>query len=172
MGEKQDRRRKYIYLFFACIIITPVLLSGCFRFYEELITRTDFEQAADWTSQENFQEAANKYEQIAALHPRVGDEVHFQMGMIYVSPQNQNKDYKKAMECFQRVVSNYPESRYRRDSELLISLINEISTRDNKVNTQRRQIDSLEQKIEEIEKKLVLMKEVDMNLKQKKKTFP
>jgi len=171
MGEKQNRRGKHFYLFLACVIITPVLLSGCAHFYEELITKPDFEQAEDFTGQGNYTAAVSQYERIIARHPLVGDAVLFQMGIIYVSPRNQHKDYQKALECFQKLINNYPESMHRKQSDVLISLINEISDRDKKVNIQRRQIDKLEQQVEEIEKKLEQMKEVDMNLKQKKKHF-
>lgn len=172
MGKKRNGQGKHFYLFFACVLIIPVLLSGCAHFYEDLITRSDFQQAGNFTRQENYKAAISKYEQIIARHPLVGDRVLFQMGIIYAAPHNQQKDYQKSLECFQRLVKNYPESRYRQDSNVLIFLINEISGRDKIGVTQRRQIDKLEKQVAEFEKKIEQIKEVDMNLNQKKKTFP
>jgi tetratricopeptide (TPR) repeat protein len=186
MGKKQDRRGKHFYLFFACSIIISVLLTGCAHFYEELITRSDFQQAGDFTRNGNYKASVSKYEQIIAGYPLVGDRVLFQMGIIYASPRNQQKDYQKSLDYFQRLIKNYPESGYRQDSDTLIFLIHEISSRDKSVFTQRRQIDKLEQQIdkfeqqvdklkqqvEESEKKIERIKEVDMNLKHKKKTLP
>lgn len=183
MGNKQDRRGKHLYLFFACIIITPILLSGCAHFYNELITKPDFEQAEDFMRQGNYNAAQVKYEQIIDHNPLVGDRALFQAGIIYALPNNKHKDHHRALEYFQQLVNNYPKSRYRQQSDLFISLITDISNKDKKVSTQHKQIDKLEQQVDklkqqvdklkqqvdEVEKKLEQMKEVDMNLKQKKK---
>lgn len=144
-------------------------MSGCTRLYEDLITKPDLEQARDFARQENYNEAVNKYEQVIAQHPVVGDSVLFQLGIIYISPRNQHKDYQKALEYFQHLLKNYPESSYWQDSEALIYLIAEILIRDKKMGTQLKQIDKLEKQVEEIEGKLEQIKKVDMNLKQKKK---
>ncbi|MGV8056990.1 MAG: tetratricopeptide repeat protein [Smithellaceae bacterium] len=162
MGKKQNRRGKHFHLFFACFIIVSTLLSGCANLYERLVTKPDFEQAEDLVRQEDYNAAAGKYEQIIARHPLVGDAVLFQLGIIYALPQNQHKDYHKALEYFQRLVKNYPESKYRRDSDVLVSLVNDILIKDKKMSTQHKQLDKLEQKLEQ-------MKKVDMNLKQRKK---
>jgi hypothetical protein len=171
MGEKQSRQGKHFYLFFACLIIT-ISLFGCARFYEELITKPDFEQAENFTIQGNYNAAVTKYEEIIGSRPQKGDGALFQLGIIFALPQNKHKDYSRALEYFQRLVNKYPESRYRRDSDVLISLINELVHKDKKMITQHKQIDKLEKQVEEIEKKLEQMKQIDLNLKQKKKTFP
>jgi outer membrane protein assembly factor BamD (BamD/ComL family) len=126
MGKKQIRRRKHFYFFLACVLIIPILLSGCAHFYEELVTRSDFQQAGDLTRQGNYKDSLNKYEQIIGRHPSVGDGVLFKMGLIFASAKYQQKDYQKSLECLQQVIKNYPESSYRQDSDVLISLIEEL----------------------------------------------
>jgi outer membrane protein assembly factor BamD (BamD/ComL family) len=179
MGKKQGWRGKHFYLFSACIIIASILLSGCAHFYEELMARPDFDQAEDLTRQGNYNAAQVKYEQLIDHYPLAGDQALFQTGIIYAMSQNKHKDYHKALEYFQRLVNKYPKSKYRRNSEVLISLISEIVSKDKRAITQHKQIDKLEQQVDklkqqadEVEKKLEQMKEVDMNLKQKKKKFP
>jgi len=175
-------------------------LSGCAHVYEELITKSDFEQAELFVRQGDYETAASKYEQILVQHRSFGDAALFQIGIIHVLPRNQHRDYQKALEAFQRLLNDYPLSRYGRDSAVLVSLIDEISTRDEKAGTQRKQIgeleqrvtslideisgrdqkvgaqskqiDKLEQQVGDMEKKLEQMKEVDMRLKQKKKRLP
>ncbi|HNS55414.1 MAG TPA: tetratricopeptide repeat protein [Smithellaceae bacterium] len=177
MGKKQDRRGKYVHLFFACFLIIPILqLFGCAHYYNEMAAATDFEQAENFTRQGNYNAAAAKYENIAESYPGTGDRALFQAGVIYMLPQNKRKDYRTAWEYFRRLVNKYPKSSYRQDSEIFISLINEINNRDKKISTQHKQINKLEQQtnkleqhVEEIEKKLELMKKIDMNLKKKKK---
>lgn len=172
MGEKQNRRGKHFYFFFACVILIQILLSGCAHFYDKFAAGPDFKQADDFTKQGKYEAAADKYEQIIDRYPQAGDRALFQAGIIYVLPQNRHKDYYKALGYLQSLADKYPKSTYRQDSDLLVSLLNEIVAKERKLVTQHKQIYKLEQQTEEIEKKLEQMKKVDMNLKQRKKTFP
>ena len=199
MGKKQIRRRAH--LFFACIIITPILICGCSHLYEGFLARPAFKEANDLLNQGNYKDSLSKYEQIIVRYPTAGDRVLFEMGVIYACPNNQQKDYQKSLECFQKLIKSYPASEYRKDSEVMISLINEVTrktslinemtrktsfisdvsrktplvndvtSKDKRIITQRKQIETLEQQVKELEKKIEQMKEVDMNLKEKKKSF-
>jgi outer membrane protein assembly factor BamD (BamD/ComL family) len=202
MGKKQNRRRGHLYFFFACIIITPILMCGCSHFYEGFLARPAFTEANDFLSQGSYKASLNKYEQIIERYPMAGDRVLFEMGVIYAFPRNQQKDYQKSLECFQKLIKDYPRSEYRQDSEVMISLINEVTSKDKRVITQQKQIEALEQQVQkfakknevtskdkrvftqqkqietleqqvgELEKKIEKLKEVDMNLKEKKKSLP
>jgi phage shock protein A len=73
-------------------------------------------------------------------------------------------------------MKNYPNSEYRKNSDAMLSLLaeiasrdNEITSRDKRVMSQKRHVDELVQQLEALEKKIEKMKEVDMNLKQRKK---
>jgi outer membrane protein assembly factor BamD (BamD/ComL family) len=113
----------------------------------------------------SYKASLGKYEQIIVRYPEEGDRVLYEMGVIYAFPRNQQKDYQKSLECFQKIIKDYPESKYRQGSNVMIFLINEVTR-------QRKQIDKLERQVEEFEKKIEQMKEVDMNLKEKKKSVP
>ncbi|PKN19634.1 MAG: hypothetical protein CVU71_04475 [Deltaproteobacteria bacterium HGW-Deltaproteobacteria-6] len=165
MGSQQNRRGKHFYLLLALVIITTVLVSGCTHLYEKAVTGPDFSQAEDETGQGNFSAAAVRYEQILSRYPQVGDRALFQLGMIYLLPLNRQKDYSKALEYFQRLAADYPQSRYRRTGDTFVALIADIAGADKRVNAQRRQIEKLEQQLEQL-------KEVDINLNERKKTFP
>jgi outer membrane protein assembly factor BamD (BamD/ComL family) len=133
--------------------------------YEKVVTKPDFSQAEDDVRQGNFSAAAVQYDQIISRYPQVGDRALFQLGMIYLLPQNRQKDYSKALEYFQRLAADYPQSRYRRTGDAFIALIADIAGVDKRVSSQRKQIEKLEQQLEQL-------KEVDINLNQRKKTFP
>ncbi len=165
MGKKQSGRRKHLYFFFACIIVISILMCGCAHLYQGALTKPDFKEANDLMKRGNYKASLSKYEQIIARYPEEGDRVLYEMGVIYAFPRNQHKDYQKSLECFQKIIKDYPESKYRQGSNVMIFLINEITR-------QRRQIDKLERQVEEFEKKIEQMKEVDMNLKEKKKSVP
>jgi tetratricopeptide (TPR) repeat protein len=167
-------------------------MCGCSHLYEGMLARPAFKEANDFSSQGNYKASLSKYEQIIAQYPTAGDRVLFEMGVIYAFPRNQQKDYQKSLECFQKLIKDYPESKYRQDSEVMVSLINEVTRKtsiinevtrktpvindvtgkDKRIITQRKQIETLEQQVKELEKKIEKMKEVDMNLKEKKKLSP
>ena len=165
MGKKQSGRREHLYFLFACIIIVPVLMCGCTHLSEGFATKPDFKEPNDLMKRGNYKASLSKYEQILVRYPTEGDRVLFEMGVIYAFPRNQQKDYQKSLECFQKIIRDYPESKYRQGSNVMIFLINEVTK-------QRRQIEKLDRQVEEFGKKIEQMKEVDMNLKEKKKTFP
>lgn len=172
MGKKQSGRREHLYLFSACMIIASILLCGCAHLYEGIVTRPDFEEANDFLKRGNYKASLVKYEQIIVNHPLAADRALFEMGVIYVYARNPQKDYQKSLECFQKLIKDYPESKYRQNSDVMVSLIDEVTNKDKRIITQRRQNDKLEQQIEELGNKIELMKEVDMTLKQKKKAVP
>lgn len=87
--------------------------------------------------------ALNKYEQIIEKYPTTGDRALFEMGIIYAHPRNEQKDYQKALECFQKVAQDYPGSRYRQDSEMMVFYINNVTIKDNLISTQQAQIEKL-----------------------------
>ncbi|MBN1547739.1 MAG: L,D-transpeptidase family protein [Syntrophaceae bacterium] len=142
MGKKQTKRGRYFYPFTACII-TSILMCGC----TQSQIRSSFREANEYFSQGSYITALSKYEQIIAKYPTASDRVLFEMGIVYAHSGNWQKDYPKAMECFQKLIQDYPESEYRQASEAMISHINNIKTRDGKITAQQAQIENLEKEM-------------------------
>ena len=158
MGKKQIGRGKHLHFFPACLTISLIFICGCADLHDRLMASPDFKRANDFMEEGNYNASLGEYEKIIEHYPRVGDRVLFEMGIIYLSARNHQKDYRKSLECFQKLIKNYPDSKYKQNSDTMISLLT-------RMNSQKRQIDELVQQIEQ-------MKEVDMNLKQKKKAIP
>ena len=147
MGKKQYRVGEHLYFFFACIIITPILICGCSHFYEGFLAKSTFKEANDFFSQGSYKESLSKYEQIIEKYPTAGDRVLFEMGIIYAYHNNEQKDYQKSLECFQKLIKDYPGSEYRQDSEMMIFHINNAAIKDKRIITQQTRIDVLEQEV-------------------------
>jgi len=77
------------------------------------------------------------------------------MGIVYAYNRNEQKDYQKSLECFQKIIKDYPESGYRQDSEVMISLIDNITNKDKRIIKQQTQIETLEQKIKSKENEII-----------------
>ena len=140
MVKKQIRTGTYLY--FLVLIISPVFFCGCSQFYEG-----KFQEANNFFIQRNYSASLNKYEQMLEKYPIIGDRVLFEMGIIYMFPQNDQKDYPKAMDCFQKIIRKYPDSQYRSNSEALISLINSITAKDNQILLQQELVNTLKRDV-------------------------
>ena len=154
MGKKQSGTSNHLYFFFVWIIITPILICGCSHFDKGFQAQATFKEANDFFSQGNYKASLNKYEQILEKYPKVGDRVLFEMGIIYAYPRNEEKDYQKSLECFQKLIKDYPESGYKKDSEVMIFQIHNVTLKDQTIAAQQAQIETLRQtQIETLQQK-------------------
>lgn len=60
----------------------------------------------------NFEGALEEQQRVLSRHPNrpPGDEALFAMGLVFANPDNPKKDYRRALELFRRVVSQFPQS--------------------------------------------------------------
>jgi len=141
-GKIQGRIGKYLRLFFVGIMITPTLICSCSHFDEGHQVRSISREANDFFNQEKYEASLSKYKQIIEKHPAVADRVLFEMGIIYAYPKNERKDYQKSLECFRKIVKEYPDSEYRRDSQMMIFQIQNVINKDKIIATQQTQIEA------------------------------
>ena len=154
---------KYFRLFLVWIMITPILVYGCSHFDEEQISR----EANEFFNQGKYEAALSKYKQIIEKDPAVADRILFEMGIIYGHPRNKKKDYQRSLEYFQKIVKDYPESEYRRDSQMMIVQINNVIIKDKIIATQRKQIETSRQKVKGKESEIITLQAKIETLEQK-----
>jgi lipoprotein-anchoring transpeptidase ErfK/SrfK len=95
-------------------------------------------------------------------HPAAGDRVLFEMGIIYAYPGNEQKDYQQSLECFQKLIKDYPGSGYRKDSELMIFTINNVIVKDRTIAAQQAQIEAIRQEAQSRGNEIItLQKKID-----------
>ena len=70
------------------------------------------------------------------------------MGITYAYPSNENKDYRKALECFQTLVRDYPDSEYRHDSQMMILQIHNVIMKDEIMAAQQAALETSQQTLE------------------------
>jgi len=132
---------------FICIMMTPILLCGCSHFNEAYQARTTFEEANDLFSRGSYQAALDTYGRISETYPATKERVLFETGIIHAYPRNEQKDYQKSLECFQKLIKDYPESGYRQDSEMMIFYINSVALKDRKIAAQQTEIETLRHEV-------------------------
>ncbi len=148
MGKKLRILGKHLSLLFACILMTPMLICGCSHFNGGFETKSSFIEANDFFSQGNYKASLSKYQQIIEKYPTAGERALFEMGIIYAHPGNGQKDYQKSLECFHKLIKDYPGSEYKKDSELMIFNVNNVIVKDQTIATQQAQIEALRQDVQ------------------------
>jgi tetratricopeptide (TPR) repeat protein len=167
IARKRSRMGEHLCLLFICIIITPILICGCSHFNEGSQARSAFEETNVLFSQGSYKAALNKYEQIMEKYPTTGDRVLFEMGIVYSYPKNDQKDYQKSLECFQKLIKDYPGSEYRQNSEMMIFSINNVAIKDKTIAAQQTQIETLRQEVKSKENEILALQKNMKALEQK-----
>ncbi|HXE96379.1 MAG TPA: L,D-transpeptidase family protein, partial [Dongiaceae bacterium] len=159
-GKKQMRMNAHLNLFFVCIILTPILICGCSHLNEGL------QEANDFFSQGSYEASLGKYQQLVEEYPTTGDRVLFEMGIIYAHPGNEHKDYQKSLECFEKLIKDYPVSEYRKDSELMLFNINNVIIKDKTIATQQTHIETLQQEVKSYGDEIITLQEMIEEIEQ------
>ena len=128
----------------AVIMLTAILVGGCSHIDEGNLSQ----EANQFFNQGNYGAALGKYEQLIANYPAVEDRVLFEMGIVYAYPKNAQKDYQKSLDCFQKIVKDYPDSEYRYDSQMMILQIQNVIIKDQKIAAQQAALETSRQALE------------------------
>jgi lipoprotein-anchoring transpeptidase ErfK/SrfK len=153
--------------FLFCFILAAFLISGCSHSGEGTPAGSLLTEANDFFAQDNFEASIEKYEKLIEKEPESADRVLFEMGIIYSHPGNHRKSYQKALECFRKIVSDYPDSGYRRDSQMMTFQIQNVIIKDNLIAEQQAQIDDYRRGGRAKEKEILALKKKIGTLEQK-----
>jgi tetratricopeptide (TPR) repeat protein len=151
MAKKQSTNGTHLSRIVICTAIVSILLGGCSHFSGALQATPDFEEANTLFSQGSYQASLHKYEQIIATYPAPRDRVLFEMGVIHAHPKNEQRNYQKALECFQAVIREYPESGYRKDSETMSFYLSTVTVKDATIAAQQALIAAQQTRIEALQ---------------------
>jgi tetratricopeptide (TPR) repeat protein len=105
-------------------------------------------EANDLFRRGDYRASLDKYEWIVREHPGAADRALFEMGIIHAYPGNEERDFQKSLECFRRILEDYPGSIYRQDSAGMIAYVENAIIKDRKIMGQQAQIASLEREVE------------------------
>jgi murein L,D-transpeptidase YafK len=141
---------------FVSITIAPILVCGCNRRHQ---ARALSEEANHFFNQGKYEASLGKYEQIIEKDPAVADRVLFEMGVIYAHPGNEQKDYQKSLNCFQKIVKDYPDSKYRQDSQMMILQINNVINKDKIIAAQQTQIEASRRELKSKDNEIIALQE-------------
>jgi L,D-peptidoglycan transpeptidase YkuD (ErfK/YbiS/YcfS/YnhG family) len=165
--KRQTGIGKDLRLFFACTMITSIFLCGCSYIDAGLQVRSISQEANDFFNQGKYEASLSKYEQIIEKHSAIADRILFEMGIIFAYPRNEQKDYQKSLECFQKLVRDYPDSEYRLDSQMMILQIHNVIIKDKIIATQQTQVETSRQEVKDKENEIITLQKKIETLEQK-----
>ena len=142
-------------------MMAPMLLSGCSHFNDGRQVKTTFAEANDLFHQGSYAASLDKYSEISEKYPANADRALFEMGFIHSHPKNPQKDYQKALECFQKLIKDYPGSEYRQNSEMMIFNIRNVALKDTTIAAQQAQIETLQHKVQGKENEIVTLQKTN-----------
>ena len=139
------------------LMMAPILLSGCSHFNDGRQAKTTFAEANDLFHQGSYTASLDKYSEITEKYSAKADRALFEMAIIYAHPKNEQKDYQKSLECFQKLIKEYPGSEYRQNSEMMIFNIRNVVLKDQTIAAQQMQIETLRHEVQGKEKEIVTL---------------
>jgi tetratricopeptide (TPR) repeat protein len=137
--------------------MAPMLISGCSHFNDGRQAKTTFAEANDLFHQGSYTASLDKYSGIIDKYPATADRALFEMGIIYAHPKNEQKDYQKSLECFQKLIKDYPGSEYRQNSEMMIFNIRNVALKDKTIAAQQMRIETLQHEVQGKENEIVTL---------------
>ena len=122
------------------------------------------DQAEKLTSKGDYTGALKEHEEVLRLFPGVspGDRALFHMGLIWAHPDNPRRNYKKALECFHRLLRDFPRSTLKNEVNVWINTINELIRYEGRIK-------ALEEAADALKKQLNALKEIDVGIEEKKR---
>jgi TolA-binding protein len=143
------------------------------------LAKPDYWQADHYLAGGDYDAAMKQYREIIGLYPQAADEAFFGMGCLYAHPRYPQRDYRKSLEAFQKVINDYPRSRYRVPAEALLSVVGDAANRNSEAASQKKlnetlekQVGTLEKQVEGLQKQIEQMKEIDRSLEEKRRKAP
>ncbi len=150
-----------------CILLTALFATGCSHSSVGSSAESLSLEANDYFAQGNYEASLGKYEKVIETEPENADRVLFEMGIIYAHPGNERKSYQKALECFRKIISDFPNSDYRRDSQMLMLQIQNVIIKDHLISEQQAQIEAYRREIKSREQEVVALQNKIGTLEQK-----
>jgi tetratricopeptide (TPR) repeat protein len=193
MGKKRDKKRKHLLFYSACLLTILFSITGC-AITSNLQKKPDGREylvrSEALVAKGDYEGAIKENEEVLNLFPGVppSDAALFQMGLIRINPGNPKRDYKGALDYFQRLVNDFPQSTLINEANAWISTISQLILNDGRIkelektmNDLSQQVFSLndkaaknedrnkdlEETIRGLRRQITVSKEADMNMEEK-----
>lgn len=190
MGREPTREGKYLLLYPACCIAVLLGIWGCTHFPEDRKGEGRLARAWALFAEGKYGASLRETEEVLRISPgTLGDLALFQMGLIYAHPKNPDQDYQTSLKRFQRMIKEFPKSKFKNQAEVWVLFIREImgnereiaelrqdgshlgkalGIEEQKVKDLESQTKRLQAQVEKLKDQLLKLKEIDLGIEEKR----
>ncbi|MBW2366672.1 MAG: hypothetical protein JRH15_02175 [Deltaproteobacteria bacterium] len=130
MGGKQAWKGKHLFLHLTCLGLFPFFIFGCVHFPKTLQGRQLLKESmAQLVNRQYEASMANSLTVLKEFPDSLADQAHFQIGLLYASPENPNQDYKKSMASLNKVLNRASKRKPRDQAQLWVPFIRDGNTK-------------------------------------------
>lgn len=175
MGEKQAKKRKYLFFYSTCFLTILLLGIGCtatLNFQKKQQTEESLEKGEKFLTKGGYKEALIEYQKVLRLFPKVspGDNALFNIGLIWLHPDNPQRDYEKSLISFQRVIHDFSQTRLKEKAKVLSYTVAKLIRNKNNIKKLKESADFLQSRLQkENEEQAKILKKQMEELKELKK---
>jgi hypothetical protein len=170
MGTKQTGRGQYVFLHLACLGLLPFVIFGCLHFSKKLQGQELLEESMGQMVSRQYEASMAKNLTVLNNFPHsLADQALFQIGLLYAHPENPNQNYEKSLESFNKISSEFSESRLRHQAKLWVVFIKDVIDKERKIRILNKKNVLLERTVEQqniditiLQKKIETGKNVDL----------
>ncbi len=157
MGRERNRTRKYVHLSIVGMIF--ISLIGCALLKEIRAKREASESlvaAQKLLDQGDFAGSLKENQKVLSLYDTVppGDEALFNTGLIYVHYGYSERDYKRSLDLFRRLVKVFPQSLLAAQAKIWIEILLENETLNRETEESNKSIKKSQQENERLKKEI------------------
>lgn len=160
MGQESCRKGKHVLLSAACLLAFLWVSPSCSPRTNRWIENFHFGRADALMTEGDFDDALKKNAEILDEFPdSLGDQALYNIGLIYIHPENKAGDDQKALDAFQRILRRYPESPLKEEVQVWILIIYKIRDKEKAIRDANGALALLEEDLRKYEEKTLLLKE-------------
>lgn len=141
-------------IFCCAILVVLLFVANCTNTTGKLPPGSNPASSQNVLDQDSFASSLQQYEKLLEQKPKSPDRVLFKMGIAYSHPKNKQKNYEKAKDCFEKIIHEFPKSKYWTDSQMMLFQISNVLIKDELIERQREQIDAYRRHIKDQDKQI------------------
>lgn len=155
MGRQRSGTRKHILLCAAGLIVFFSLM-GCATLKGKAVPRAEEQshqylvRGRDLFAHGDYEGALRENEKVLSLEGNKppADRALFYIGLIYASPGNPKKDYRKSLNCFTKLIQDYPQSVWIEEAKVMTGMLYENQKLNQIVEKSAQDVERLNRMIE------------------------